>query len=83
MKCQILFSGKNDKNIVSLSSAEFAHGMVFCFSGIKQAVYDPLKWQQRKWIYVNESILDLISAHSRFVHIKSSTYFDLYYFQGK
>ena len=25
MKCQSLFSGKNKKNIISLSSAEFAH----------------------------------------------------------
>ena len=24
MKCQILFSGKNKKNIINLSSAEFA-----------------------------------------------------------
>ena len=28
MKCQILFSGENKKNIISLSSAEFAHCMV-------------------------------------------------------
>ena len=28
MKCQILFSGKNKKNIISLLSAEFAHSMV-------------------------------------------------------
>ena len=28
MKCHILFSRKSKKNIVSLSSAEFAHGMV-------------------------------------------------------
>ena len=28
MKCQILFSGKNKKNIISLSSAEFAHRVV-------------------------------------------------------
>ena len=28
MKCQILFSRKNKKNIISLSSAEFAHSMV-------------------------------------------------------
>ena len=27
MKCQILFSGKNKKNIISLSSAEFAHSI--------------------------------------------------------
>ena len=28
MKCQILFSRKNKKNIISLSSAEFVHSMV-------------------------------------------------------
>ena len=28
MKCQILFSRKNKKNIISLSSAKFAHSMV-------------------------------------------------------
>ena len=28
MKCQILFSGKNKKNIINLSSAEFAQRMV-------------------------------------------------------
>ena len=28
MKCQILFSWKIEKNIVSLSSAEFTHSMV-------------------------------------------------------
>ena len=28
MRCQILFAGKNKKNIISLSSAEFAHNMV-------------------------------------------------------
>ena len=28
MKCQILFSRKNKKNMISLSSAEFAHSMV-------------------------------------------------------
>ena len=28
MKCQILFSGKNKKNIISLSSAEFARSML-------------------------------------------------------
>ena len=28
MKCQILFSGENNKNIISLRSAEFAHSMV-------------------------------------------------------
>ena len=28
MKCQNLFSGKNKKNIISLSSAEFAHCVV-------------------------------------------------------
>ena len=28
MKCQILFSGKNKKNIVSLSSAVFAQSLV-------------------------------------------------------
>ena len=28
MKCQILFSRKNKKNIISLSSAEIIHGMV-------------------------------------------------------
>ena len=28
MKCQILFSRKNKKNIISLSSAEFARSMV-------------------------------------------------------
>ena len=28
MKCQILFSEKNKKNIISLSSAEFAQRMV-------------------------------------------------------
>ena len=28
MKCQSLFSGKNKKNIINLSSAEFAHNMV-------------------------------------------------------
>ena len=27
MKCQSLFSGKNKKNIISLSSAELAHGV--------------------------------------------------------
>ena len=27
MKCHILVSGKNNKNIISLSSAEFAHSM--------------------------------------------------------
>ena len=28
MKCQILFSGKNKKNIINLSSAEFAQKVV-------------------------------------------------------
>ena len=28
MKCQILFSGKNKKNIVNLSSAEYAQRVV-------------------------------------------------------
>ena len=28
MKCQILFSRKNKKSIISLSSAEFAHSMI-------------------------------------------------------
>ena len=28
MKCQIRFSGKNKKNIISLSSAEFARSVV-------------------------------------------------------
>ena len=28
MKCQTLFSGKNKKNIISLSSAEFAERVV-------------------------------------------------------
>ena len=28
MKCQMLLSRKNKKNIISLSSVEFAHGMV-------------------------------------------------------
>ena len=28
MKCQILFSRNNKTNIVSLSSAEFAHSMI-------------------------------------------------------
>ena len=28
MKCQILFSGKNKKNVLDLSSAEFAHGVL-------------------------------------------------------
>ena len=28
MKCQILFSKKNKKNIISLSSAEFAHSVL-------------------------------------------------------
>ena len=28
MKCQILFSRKNMKNVISLSSAEFVHSMV-------------------------------------------------------
>ena len=28
MKCQILFSRKNKKNIISLWSAEFAHSIV-------------------------------------------------------
>ena len=28
MNCQILFSRKNKKSIISLSSAEFAHSMV-------------------------------------------------------
>ena len=28
MKCQILFSGKNEKNIISLSSAELAHSKI-------------------------------------------------------
>ena len=28
MKCQILFSGKNEKNIINLSSAENAQGVV-------------------------------------------------------
>ena len=32
MKCQILFSGKNKKNITSLSSAETAHS--------KRQIYD-------------------------------------------
>ena len=28
MKCQILFSGKNKKNIINLSSAESAHSVL-------------------------------------------------------
>ena len=28
MKCQILFSRKSKKNIISLSPAEFAHSMI-------------------------------------------------------
>ena len=28
MKCQILFSGKNNNNIITLSSAKFAHRVV-------------------------------------------------------
>ena len=28
MKCQSLFSGKNEKNNMNLSSAAFAHGVV-------------------------------------------------------
>ena len=28
MKCQILLSGRNKKNIINLSSAEFAHKVV-------------------------------------------------------
>ena len=28
MKCQNLFSGKNKKNIIELSFAEFAHSMI-------------------------------------------------------
>ena len=48
MKCQILFSGKNKKNIISLSSAEFAHSMVsvkgdtfvpFCFLSCTQITF--------------------------------------------
>ena len=28
MKCQSLFSGENEKNIINLSSAKFVHSMV-------------------------------------------------------
>ena len=35
MKCQCLFSGKNEKNTVNLSSAELAQKVV----KVKQAVY--------------------------------------------
>ena len=33
MKCQILFSRQNKKNIISLSSAEFAHGVIRSMQG--------------------------------------------------
>ena len=40
MKCQILFSRKNKKNIISLLSAQFAHNMVsFKFPDNKMATY--------------------------------------------
>ena len=35
MKCQILFSRKNKKNITNLSSAESAHSMVSVNTGFK------------------------------------------------
>ena len=36
MKCQILFSGKNKKNIINLSSAENAQRVVKVFFSISQ-----------------------------------------------
>ena len=43
MKCQSVFSGKNKKNFITLSSAEYAHGVVkanspfrgICFNDIE------------------------------------------------
>ena len=46
MKCQILFSGKDKKNIINLLSANFAHSMVSVtiYSG-RSFVLDPfLSW---------------------------------------
>ena len=39
MKCQSLFSGKSNKNITSLLSAEFAHSVV-------KVIMVPLKWDE-------------------------------------
>ena len=47
MKCQILFSRKNEKNITSLSSAEFVHSMVsvneatylLCFRHLSESLF--------------------------------------------
>ena len=43
MKCQILFSGKNKKNVSNLSSAEFAHSNLSVKMPIAPAADDILK----------------------------------------
>ena len=49
MKCQILFSGKNKKNIINLSSAENAQRVV----KVKQHKYDHLG----VWYYVRDHVI--------------------------
>ena len=50
MKCQILFNGKNKKNIINMSFAEFAHRVVQVNDTlilVGHFVSSPKEWQKK------------------------------------
>ena len=62
MKCQILFSGKNQKNITNLSSAELAQRVVKVLLW-KVKMLTILKLQIRLKHFVNNTDLDKLNLN--------------------
>ena len=62
MKCQILFSGKNKKNIINLSSAENAQRVVKVKAPITTAADDNLK--KKKVYFLEKTSLDISCVSS-------------------
>ena len=76
MKCQILFSGKNKKNIINLPSAENAQRVV----KVKALIITTTDNTLKRYFYFSEKIRHDISDESsaqHTIHMKSHALFSL------